>query len=114
MRVPAGARKSWAEKFRPAPVACVIRSLIPVLSPPVLGQTAYELPGTVVDAVHASADWAIPNPASHDSTVYGRPDASAPGSAPQIRAHTTDAFVRRFLLTGDDMALPCCGCYGCG
>jgi hypothetical protein len=22
--------------------------------------------------------------------------------------------VRRFLLTGDDMALPCDGCYGCG
>ena len=66
MRVPAGARKSCAEKFRSAPVACVILSLIPVLSPPELGQTEYELPGTVVDGVHASADVAVPRPASHD------------------------------------------------
>ncbi len=88
-----------------------MRSLIPVLSPPVLGQTAYELPGIVVWGIHASADSAVPSPASHDTTVYVRADARSADSAIHNRAQATDAPTRRFLLTGDDMTLPYGGCY---
>jgi len=111
MRVPAGAVKVCAEKFSPAPVARVIRSLIPVFSPPVLGQTAYELPGMVVEGTHASAGVAVPRPASQDATVYVRAPACPDASAIQRSAQTNDAVHWRFQQTGDDMTLPYGSCY---
>ena len=82
-----------------------------MFSPPVLGQAAYELPGIVVWGTHASADSAVPRPASQDTTVYGRAVATSADIAIPERAQATDALKRRFLRCGDDMTLPCGSCY---
>ena len=65
----------------------------------------------VVWGTHASADNAVPRPASQDTTVYGRAAARSADIAIPNRAQATDALKRRFQRTGDDMTLPCGSCY---
>ena len=69
IRVPAGAWKTCDDSVSRLPVGVVMRSLMPRVGKPLVGQAAYELPVIVVLRSHASLPNALPSAASHETTV---------------------------------------------
>jgi hypothetical protein len=69
IRVPVGAWNVWDDSVSRLPVGVVIRSLMPRVELPLVGQAAYELPAIVVLGSHASLPKTLPRAGSHETTV---------------------------------------------